>query len=742
MIGFVVLCALLAAPLGSPGQPPGKHAEERKALERALLSVIERSPLKNARITVQIRSLDDGSVIFSQHQDELLNPASNVKLFTAAAALARLGPDYRFDTEFLTDNESRESILKDGKVKTLFVRGKGDPSLTTERLYAAVSDLLHFGLKEVTGDIVLDESYFDGEREPPGYDQERGDRAYLAPTGALSLNWNSVGVFLRPGPNIGAAAVAEMEPASDYFVVENDVLTGNKTQRRFNVTSSIDKDRAHQKIEIDGYVPFEKGSWSVNKRIELPPLYLGHTLKQLLAQRGVKVKGRIRVGQAPFNAKILTVHQSETLDIVLKKLQKFSSNFVAEQLIKVLGAEGRGVPGTHANGIAVVEEFLDREVGIKKGTYVMRNGSGLNDTNRFSAAQVNVMLKYMWDRFPLAPEYLSALGIAGKDGTLKYRFEGTDAVWRLRAKTGTLENVSALAGYVQSVGGEKFVFSVMANDFPGRASTVVAHIDAVGAAVAAIGATGGPSAVIAAMTPASVVGTEEELLTRLKTYAEMGAKAEKRNAPFLRTAWRAEKDPAVRAAIADALYQSDPREWANARILLDTVAPGEDVFGRLRRAARKLNLEVPTVAPVIELAASGNAEALQRLFELVRVAEATDDQKLKDDLADALAAIGNEATNEMLYAFRVAPQRESEAALDAMAHGLVRAAQPDAPWWAGLKAAQGSLDPRAVEVARTVETVLSLKIAEAKAVTPVDVASPPPAAPAKPASSAAPSPGG
>jgi D-alanyl-D-alanine carboxypeptidase/D-alanyl-D-alanine-endopeptidase (penicillin-binding protein 4) len=713
MIAFVVSVALLAA-------PPAQKAEEREALKRALLSLIDRSPLKNARVTVQVRSLDDGSVVFAQNPDELLNPASNVKLFTAAAALARLGPDFRFDTEFLADSESRETMMRDGKVKLLFVRGHADPTLTTDRLYNAVSDLLHFGLKEITGDIVLDEGYFDSEREPPGWDQEHGDRAYLAMTGALSLNWNAVGVFLRPGPNIGSAAVAEMEPPSEYFTIENQLVTGTKTQRRFNVSSALDKDKVHEKIEVDGYVPFEKGSWSVYKRVDSPPLYFGYTLKSLLLQRGVKFKGRIRVGTTPPNAKLVTVYQSDTLDITLKRLQKHSSNFVAEQLIKTLGAEGRGTPGTHANGIAVVEEFLEREVGIRKGSYVMRNGSGLNDTNRFSAAQVNALLKYMWDRFPMAPEYLSALGIAGKDGTIKYRFEGTDAVWRLRAKTGTLENVSALAGYVQSVGGEKFVFSVMANDFPGRASTVVQHIDALGAAVAAVGATGGPSAVVAAMTPPQVVGSVEDLEARMKIYSEMAAKAEKRNAPFLRTVWRSEKDPAVRAAIADALYRSDSTEWANARILLDTVAPSEEVFGRLRKAARHLSLEVPTVGPVTEVAATGNAEALQKLFELTRAASGTDDDKLKNELSDALASIANEAPNEMIYALKVAPAREGESALDAMAAGFVRAAKVDAPWWAALKEAQGSLDPRTVDAARRVEATLSQKIAEAKAMPAAD----------------------
>src|SRR5262249_39221903 len=162
-------------------------------------------------------------------------------------------------------------------------------------------------------------------------------------------------------------------------------------------------------------------------------------------------------------------------------------------------------------------------------------------------------------------------------------------------------------------------------------------------------------------------------------------------------------DPAVRAAIADALYRSDPAESANQRILLDTVAPSEEVFGRVRKAARHLSLEVPCVGPITELAATGQPEALQKLFELTRAAEVTDDENVKDELADALASIANEAGNDMIYALKVAPPREGEAALDAMAQGFVRAAKVDAPWWGSLKEAQGSLDPRTVEAARRVE---------------------------------------
>src|SRR5207244_7648890 len=137
------------------------------------------------------------------------------------------------------------------------------------------------------------------------------------------------------------------------------------------------------------------------------------------------------------------------------------------------------------SGIEVVEEFLEKEVGLPRGSYVMKNGSGLNDTNRFSAGQLTRVLRAMYERFPTAPEYMSSVGIAGKDGTLKYRFEGSDAVGRLRAKTGTLENVTALSGYVQAVGGQHFCFSFFVNDYPGRSGPVVQGMDALGAAVAA-----------------------------------------------------------------------------------------------------------------------------------------------------------------------------------------------------------------------------------------------------------------
>jgi serine-type D-Ala-D-Ala carboxypeptidase/endopeptidase (penicillin-binding protein 4) len=709
-IGICTVAAVLVCGAAAHGAPDPKLKErEREALRKALTSVIETSTLKGARVTVQVRSLDDGTLVFSRDADELLNPASNVKLFTAATALTALGPDFRFETDFLTDPE-----YKDGKAKILYVRGRGDPTITTERLYGMASDIVHAGLKEVS-DIVLDDSYFDEERTAPGFDQESGDKAYLAPTGAISLNWNSVGVYLRPGEFVGASAVTEIEPSSEFFVVESVVTTGSKTQRRYTVTSAVDKDKVRQRIEVKGVVPYDKGVWSQWKKVDQPALYFGFTLKQLLTQRGVKVKGRIRAGAVAANARMLTASSSDTLDIVLKRLNKNSSNFVAEQLIKAIGAEVKGVPGSHLKGIEAVEDFLERDVGIPRGTYVMKNGSGLNDANRFSASQTTALLAHMGLRFPIAPEYLSALAIAAKDGTLRYRFEGSQAVGRLRAKTGTLENVSALSGYVQSVGGERFVFSVMVNDFPGRVASVVQHIDALGAAVAAVGSSEGPSGAVASMMrPVSVVSSSQaELETRLKTYVAMGQKGDKRNTSFLRIAWRSEKDPAVRAAIADALILSDPKEPAHVRIFLDSALASDEVFGRLQQAAKHAGLDVPVLSSLVELASSGQIEAVARLLEFVRFTAS--DELGAAYLSEQLAVVAHDAPVELLTALRTSTEADRTAALDGLVTGLVKQSQADAPLWAAIKTSQGSVDPSVASFSKNLEVLLSQRIAAAKA---------------------------
>ncbi len=406
---------------------------------------------------VQLVSLDDGSVVFSKDADALMNPASNVKLVTAAAALAKLGPEYRFDTEFLVEPGPTD------RVRALYVRGKGDPSLTTERLHAIASELVHLGLREV-GDLVLDDTWFDAERLAPGFEQEVSDRAYTAPTGALSLNANAVGVYLRAAAP-GARAVVELEPPSDYFEVVNAAVGASSRARRASVSSPWTG--TQQRITVRGTVPVA-GEWAVWKRIDNPPMYFGFTFKRVLEMHGIHVRGKPKLGAVPERARLLYVAQSETFD-----LDPQADEQVLEQLRGRAAAEDAR---RRAEGAA--RQHRQRRLGRRgvpraRGRHPPRlvhppERLGPQRHQPIHPAAAGAAAPVMWDRFPLAPEYLSSVGIAGKDGTLRYRFEGSEAVGRLRAKTGTLENVSALSGYVQSVGGERFAFSVMVNDYPGR----------------------------------------------------------------------------------------------------------------------------------------------------------------------------------------------------------------------------------------------------------------------------------
>jgi serine-type D-Ala-D-Ala carboxypeptidase/endopeptidase (penicillin-binding protein 4) len=712
---FKLLVAVLAGSLCVEAAPPsGQREHEREALKQVLSSLATQGPLATARVGIEVLSLADGTVVYARNGDELLNPASNVKLVTAAATLARLGPDWRFETEFSLEGGLSER-------PRLYVRGKGDPTMTTERLYQVVGELKHLGLRELS-DIVLDDSYFDAERLAPGFEQETTDRPYTAPSGALSLNANSVGIYLR-SQGSGVRPAVEVDPASDYFTVVNGAVGTQSRARRVSVSSERDGDR--QKIVVRGTVP-ASGESVVYRRIDAPPLYYGQTLKMLLEQRGIHVRGKVKLGNVPERVHLLYVAQSDTFDLVLKRMNKTSNNFIAEQLMKVLGAEAKGTPGTTAKGVQAAEDFLERDVGLPRGSYVLKNGSGINDTNRFSPAQLARLLKTMAERFPLAAEYLSSVPIGGKDGTLKWRFEGNDVSGRLRAKTGTLENVCALSGVVQTAGGETLAFSILVNDFPGRTAPVVQTIDAVGTALLASGTAAGPGAAVAALSaPTSQPSPAEEAKARLKTYLQLGSQADRRNVAFLRTAWRNEKDPALRAAVADSIYQSNPSDYIGARALLDSFSASDDVYLRLRLLSRSLGVETPGVSSLVTLAAEGNPEALARLLELARAA--APDEHAKSDLAVALSEVARTAPEELVHALQTATPADREAALRLLAKGLEREADPDHPFWPAVRQLMGATEPVKAAFAKELESGLSQRIAEDKASALPQPPPPPPA---------------
>jgi len=534
-----------------------------------------------------------------------------------------------------------------------------------------VSDLWHRGLRTV-GDIVLDDTFFDREEFGPGWEQETSDKAWAAGVGALSLNHNAAEIYISPGERTGGRARIEVEPdVRDYFVIDDGVVTVRQNGRRKLRPRTL-AEGERTRVAVEGRIPLRAEPIVMYRRVGDPTFYYGQTLKMLLKRRGIRVSGRVMRGTVPSGAVLIQSYDSPELAEVVRDMNKVSSNFIAEMLVKTLGAELKGTPGTWAKGIEVTEDLL-AEVGVPRGTYVLKNGSGLNDTNRFSAKQITTLLQAVWKRFPVASEFISSLGIAARDGTMRLRMEGTDAAGRLRAKTGTLERVTALSGYVQSMGGERFAFSVLVNDWTGRMGPVTSSIDRLGVMLASAGApeAGGREAALAALSQLGPQdATPAELKARIATYAQLSAAADKKNLPFLRTALRTERDPLLRVVLADALYRSDPDGGGGA--LLEAMPASPELFLRLRSVGRELSLPVPAVSSLLDLAVDGSPEALARLFALAPLARGNDhDEQLATLLRDGLVEVGEASPDEMLAALRAAPGPQAQAAVQLVSDGLI-----------------------------------------------------------------------
>ncbi|MBS2023223.1 MAG: D-alanyl-D-alanine carboxypeptidase/D-alanyl-D-alanine-endopeptidase, partial [Deltaproteobacteria bacterium] len=631
------------------------QAEDRALLKARLEGLLSQPPLAGSHVSGEVVSLEDGAQLWSRTPNDELNPASNTKVVTAAVALLKLGPEYRFTTELLADG----GVGKNGRIKALYLRGKADPTLDTERLQSFASDLWHRGVRQVQ-DLVLDDSFLDDQPWGPGWDTEDSDKPYAAPVGALSVNHNSVGIWVVPGDRPGKARI-ELDPeAKGFFVLDNRVQTVRAGNRKHLVPHTMDGGNDRTRVVVAGRVAVGDPQvfW---RRVTDPAFYTGYVLKQALIERGIKVTGKVKRGVTPASATSITIFESHALGEIVREMNKVSSNFQAEMILKTLGAEVKGAPGTWAKGVEAAEGIL-ADLGLAKGTYTLKNGSGLNDTNRFSAHQITTLLAAMWKKFHVSAEFVASLSVAGRDGTLRQRMEGTDAAGRLRAKTGTLDKVTALSGYLQSVGGERMVFSLLVNDWAGRSGPVVTAVDRFGALMASTGAVD-PLLAQADLPP-------PELKARLASYAAMAASPDPKNAPILRAEIAIVKDPLLKAAAADALYRTAPGEGGGAA-LLDVLPPGPELYVRLRAMGRELLLPLPLVSTLLDLGADGSADALARLLALAPLALGPNaEPELAQALSEGLADVSDAAPEEMKAALLAAPELQSKAAITLIAQGL------------------------------------------------------------------------
>lgn len=433
----------------------------------------------------------DAKVLYAHNDLQLFNPASTAKLITSAAVLDYFGPNHQFNTKIYHSGQRLG-----GKISgDLIIVGDGDPLFVSETLWQMAADLQHLGLESIEGDLVIDNSLFaDQARQGLRLEGEKASQhAYDAAVTPFGVNFNTVALAVAPSEQVGALAHVNLDPLPIAGIeIENQVRTsGPKPKLALEVTR-VSLPQGKSKILLRGEIPLASSVTKVYRSVNDPVHSSGELVRAFLAKQGIRVQGRVRAASCPPSATLLWTVNSQALRSIIASLNQYSSNYIADVMIKRLGAassprlnarETATGSGSYASGLAAMDDFLRKKVGLS-GEYQLENGSGLSTANRISAGQLVRVLQYVASHWEFFPDYLASLPVAGESGTLDARFRSKDTAalqGQIRAKTGTLSQpvlVSALAGYTQHHRHGLVAFAILQNGKPGPQRLSMADLHA------------------------------------------------------------------------------------------------------------------------------------------------------------------------------------------------------------------------------------------------------------------------
>ena len=500
-----------------------------------------------------IADADTGAVLYEKDADRYFAPASNAKLFTTALALATLGPEFRMRTTI----ETRGELSPEGRLAgDLILVGRGDPNLSNrkfpfdkaverdgppEKVLADLADqVVARGVRQISGDVVADDTYFSYERFPTGWTVDDIQWNDGAAVDAIAVNDNTFALELRPAAREGDPASFDAEPWAGFYTIDNQILTG---ARGSAVALRVSREPGSRIIRLSGSIPVGADPRTLTIAIEEPAEYAAALLTQLLEARGVKIFGQPRAlhseppaevmpardmgafphtpasphaanlpsAQVPSDAQapdaqaatgapsapatsvapaeagatavpptVLAEHVSLPLAEDVRLVNKISENLHAELLLRVAARETAGAV-TIEDALPFAESWRDA-AGLPAGGALFTDGSGLSREDLVTPRAVVALLEYA-SRQSWGELFRSTLPIAGEDGTLADRMKATPAADRIQAKTGTLEHVNALSGYATSVGGAQLVFSFLSDDHAMPARDAEAVLDAIAIAM-------------------------------------------------------------------------------------------------------------------------------------------------------------------------------------------------------------------------------------------------------------------
>ncbi|MEL6343422.1 MAG: D-alanyl-D-alanine carboxypeptidase/D-alanyl-D-alanine-endopeptidase [Myxococcota bacterium] len=471
LLSLTALFCCLTPPAVAQDAPPAVDAAVPYFPLSDVLDPLQSDRLfQNARVGIQLVNTETGEEAYAYGADEDYVPASVMKIITAAVAFQTLGPAYRFSTAVLRDEET--VLNADGGLEgDVYVWGGGDPTFVVEDMWRMARDLRLAGVNTIEGDLIFDATHFDDQTLIAGWRKKTdlvNGPAYFAPVSALSVNYNTTCLVVAAGPVAGEPARVQLETPTELVEIDAEkVVTGAEGSRPWmTIEREVDWERGSVTFTMEGSIPVDEAvPWRYYRTMPDPALHFADVFRKMLQAEGIRVKGRNLLGKAPKEGLVTLVSdRSEPLQILLTTMNKTSSNIIAEHVLKAVGAEARGLPGTSEKGLAVVRTYLT-SLGIPEEEFNLVNGSGLSRQLRMRPTHITAVLLDMAANPKLSSEFLASLSVAGTDGTLRRRLRDDAHIARVRGKTGSVNGVYCLAGYIDGGDGQRYAFAFLVNDF-------------------------------------------------------------------------------------------------------------------------------------------------------------------------------------------------------------------------------------------------------------------------------------
>jgi D-alanyl-D-alanine carboxypeptidase/D-alanyl-D-alanine-endopeptidase (penicillin-binding protein 4) len=409
-------------------------------------------------VGIHIKSMRHGDTLYTRSANQLYVPASILKVFTAEAALLYMGPNYKFPTVFTTDAKTINNGVLEGN---LYLVHSGDPTLTYYDLAALIAMLKAKQITRITGNIYIDTSAYDQEIYGPGWLSNDTRFCYAAPISASIINHNCMVLQVSPAKNVGSRANVYGDKHHYISGVQNDVMTKPKGTRSCTVHLGTEQGG----ITLSGCMPKGRSTQGVSAVVTNIVHYNKSLIQSLFQRYGIQVGGAILPGVAPNKLPVVASHESKALKDLISEMLKKSDNIIAGSLFKKMGELSTRAPGSWENGSAAVKQILRQKAGVDTGQMNVLDGSGLSRDNQISPLQMMQVLDFAYHNDATNYDFISALPIAGVDGTLKHRMQNIRT--KVRAKTGTMNGVVALAGYVITKEKEPLAFVIIINGHMG-----------------------------------------------------------------------------------------------------------------------------------------------------------------------------------------------------------------------------------------------------------------------------------